>query len=157
MLLFQFNLALFFPVSTNLLSMFEYLFLPCKWVCNYSIFCFVLLWAEELNYFRARSLSYFFDISPKWSFVLFAYLGIDSVPIFYYEETQVMWVLLEDRVPPIESEEIRNSVTLSFHALWMEANTQSKLRQCRILNLQKYFKDACWEQKQGRGQTNCWE
>ena len=80
-------------------------------------------------------MSYFFDIPPKWSFVLFAYLGMDSVFFFYYEETEIMWVLLEDRVPPMESEEVRNSVTLSFHALRMEADTQSKLRQPGILNL----------------------
>ena len=29
-------------------------------------------------------MSYFFDIPPKWSFVLFAYLGIDSVPFFFF-------------------------------------------------------------------------
>ena len=80
-------------------------------------------------------MSYFLDILPKWSFVLFAYLRMDSVFFFYYEETEVMWVLLEDRVPPKESEEVRNSVTLYFHALRMEADTQSKLRQPGILNL----------------------
>ena len=87
-------------------------------------------------------MSYFFDIPPKWSFVLFAYLGIDSVPFFffYYEKTQVMWVLLEDRVPPMESEVIRNSVTLSFHVLWMDGDRQSKLRQPGILNLQSTSK-----------------
>ena len=40
----------------------------------------------------------------------------------------------------MESEEIRNSVTLSFHVLWMDGDRQSKLRQPGILNLQSTSK-----------------